>query len=376
MRTSMMHSIPSFPVRICMLLLAAAIGLSGCVSVPVEEQQKRQADLLVFPPPPEEPRYYYERTLMSSADVVEEDKDASFRRLVTGEQRKGEGMAKPYGVAAYQGRIYVADTVRRVVLMFNIPGKRFDVIGDEEPGMLGMPLGLDVDREGTLYVVDGASKRVMVYGPDGKYQRSIGAGMLEARPSGIAADKTGKRIYVVETGTVDGDGHRVRVFDTVTGNHLQDIGKRGSGPGELNLPRDVALSPDGLIYVVDGGNFRVQIFDQSGRYLKSFGTVGRRGGQFSRPKELAFDADGRVYVVDAAFGNFQVFDKDAQLLLDVGGRGEKNAPAKFMLPAGIAVDLDGRIYMVDQFFRKVDVFRPAWVAPDAGYVAGGQARSK
>jgi sugar lactone lactonase YvrE len=40
-----------------------------------------------------------------------------------------------------------------------------------------------------------------------------------------------------------------------------------------------------------------------------------------------------------------------------------------MLPAGIAVDQDGRVYMADQFHRKVDVFRPASLAPEAGYFA-------
>ena len=39
-----------------------------------------------------------------------------------------------------------------------------------------------------------------------------------------------------------------------------------------------------------------------------------------------------------------------------------------MLPAGIAVDEDGRIYMVDQFFRKVDVYRPAAIGPQEGYI--------
>jgi len=38
----------------------------------------------------------------------------------------------------------------------------------------------------------------------------------------------------------------------------------------------VALGKDGRIYVVDGGNFRIQIFDKDGKYLKSFGSVGKQ----------------------------------------------------------------------------------------------------
>ncbi len=349
-------------------LLIMLFALGGCAAVPETDEAKR-SELPVFPPPPEEPRYFYERTLSSSMDVEEDDSNAAFRRAVTGENRRGEGMAKPYGVAAYKGRVYVADSVRHSLVMFDIPGKRFRVIGDDGPGALGMPLGLDVDGLGNIYVADGSLKRVLVYDKDGKFLRNIGSGQLENRVSGIAVDALGDRVYVVETGTVEGEGHRVRVFDARSGEHLLDIGKRGEKPGELNLPRDVAISPSGLLYVVDGGNFRVQTFDKEGHFVGGFGAVGRQGGQFSRPKELAIDQEGRVYVVDAAFGNFQVFDVEGRLLLNVGSRSERNEPAKFMLPAGIAVDLDGRVYMADQFHHKVDVFRPAWLAPDAGYVA-------
>lgn len=319
----------------------------------------------MFPPPPETARFYYERTLRSSADVVPDEKGAAFRRLVTGEQKTGDGMAKPYGVAVQAGKLYVADTVRKEVLLFDQAGQRFRGIGSDDPGALGMPLGLDLDAQGNLYVADGLLRRVMVYDSGGKYLRAVGIDQLKYRPSGVAVDPAGSRVYVVETGELSGEGHRVRVFDARGGMHLFDIGKRGSGPGEFNLPRDLALAPNGELYVVDGGNFRVQVFAPDGKYLREFGSVGQQSGQFSRPKEIAVDRQGRLYVVDAAFGNFQIFDADGKLLLNIGSRGASYEPAKFMLPAGIAVDIDGRVYMSDQYHRKVDVFRPANLAADS-----------
>jgi DNA-binding beta-propeller fold protein YncE len=122
------------------------------------------------------------------------------------------------------------------------------------------------------------------------------------------------------------------------------------------------------VYVVDGANFRVQIFESDGTYVDTFGTVGVYPGQFSRPKGVAADPDGNIYVTDTAFGNFQIFDADGQLLLFVGTRSETMEPARYMLPAGIGVDEDGRVYMVDQFFRKVDVFRPAAIGPGEGFL--------
>lgn len=347
--------------------MAALVLLSACALTPQELEMPAAPP--VFPPPPEAARFIYERSLFSSADVVAEDETNRFRRWVTGERRAGEGFAKPYGLAVHQGRVFVSDTGRGTVMVFDIPGGRFFQIGAADPGTLAMPLGLDVDRLGRVYVCDAPSKRVMIYDRDGKFLRAIGGGDWFVRPAGIAVDPDGARVYVVDIGNVKGEGHRVRVFDAANGRHLFDIGKRGTGTGEFNLPRDAALGPDGRLYVVDGGNFRVQVFDRKGKFLHSFGGIGRQGGQFSRPKEIAVDAAGNVYVADAAFGNFQVFAPEGKLLLAVGRRGARSAPAAYMLPSGIAVDGDGRVYMVDQFHRRVDVFRPASLAPADGFLA-------
>lgn len=325
----------------------------------------------VFPPPPDEPRFIYERTLYSNLDVIKnDDKNSALRELLTGEGgiQSGEGLGKPYGVAVYHGRVFVSDGALRTVAVFDIPGQRFYYIGQEMPGQLRAPIGLDVDGKGNVYVVDASTKVVQVYDINGKHLRTLAdGGNWFNRPSGIAVDAEGTRIYVVDTGGVSTTEHRVRVFDAQTGAHLLDVGTRGTGPGELNLPRDVTIGNGGLLYVVDGANFRVQVFNPDGSFVRTFGSIGRQAGQFSRPKEAATDADGNVYVVDAAFGNFQIFTPEGQLLLSIGSRSERDGMAKYMLPSGIAVDGDGRVYMVDQYFRKVDVYRPAKLAAEDGF---------
>lgn len=352
--------------------LALALFVAGCAQAP-QSQVAKPLEIPVFPPPPEAPRIIWERTLHSSADVVPDEKEASLRRLVTGEVRTGEGMAKPYGVAVRNGKVYVGDTVGRVVVMFDLNAKKHSRIGAEDPGGLRMPFGMDVDSKGQLFVLDGTLKRVHVYDANGKFLRMLGQNMKWSRPAGLALDEARKRIYIVDAGGVDSDDHRVRALDIDSGKLLFEIGKRGDAPGDFNLPRDAVVGADGLLYVVDGGNFRVQVFDADGKFVKTFGAIGRQSGQFSRPKEIAADAQGNIYVADSAFGNFQIFDRDGTLLLDVGSRSNSDAPAKFMLPSGIAVDTDGRIYVVDQFFRKVDVFRPAQLPATAAYGLPGAA---
>lgn len=349
------------------LSLAVLLFAAGCAQVP--EAPAKRAEIPVFPPPPEAPRIVWERTLASSADVIPDDKDGALRRMVTGEVRSGEGLSKPYGVAVRGGKVYVGDTAARNVALFDLNARKYLRIGVDEPGALRMPFGMELDSDGNLYVVDGTLKRIHVYDANGKFLRMMGQDIKWSRPVGLGIDNERRRLYVVDAGGVDSADHKVRALDMDSGKVLFEFGKRGEGPGELNLPRDAVAGRDGLVYVVDGGNFRVQVFDPQGKYLKTFGAIGRRSGQFSRPKEIAADGQDNLYVVDTAFGNFQIFNREGQLLLDVGHRGNADGPARFMLPSGIAVDADGRIYMVDQFFRKVEVFRPASLPATAAYGA-------
>ncbi len=357
--------------NLIILLAGFVLFLNACTVT--SEKVEKEAVIPVFPLPPEKPRFIYERTIRSSIDVVKEDSTNAFRRFATGEQLRGEGFAKPFDISVDKGRIFVGDTVRRTVMVMDPAGKgKFFEIGREEPGRLFMPLGLAQDAAGNLYVCDGTAKRVTIYNRDGKYLRALGGKDYFSRPSGVAVDPEGTRVYVVDTGGVESKNHRVRVFDAITGKHLFDIGTRGNKDGEFNLPRDAVISPyNHLLYVVDGGNFRVQVFDMDGKFIRKFGGIGRRTGQFSRPKGIAVDRWGNVYVVDTAFGNVQLFSPKGQLLMHLGNRGSTDKPAKYMLPSGIAIDrMDGRVYVVDQFFRKVDVFKPTKLMGSADSING------
>ena len=349
-----------------LLLAGVAMLLAACA--PVQQSVKQEVRELVYPAPPDEPRFVYERTIRGSADVVPVDAEFNLRSALTGERQISEGLSKPYAVAVHRGRIFVSDSAERVVKVFDIPQGRYFKIGADDDGALVKPLGIDVDGAGNLYVADATAKEVKIYTRDGKFLRKISGAKLFDRLSSVTVDRAGTRLYVVDIGGVSSEQHRVLVFDAQSGKHLYDIGKRGIGAGEFNLPRDVAVGKEGRLYVVDGGNFRVQIFDNQGKHLKSFGSIGRQLGNFARPKEIAADAEGNVYVVDTAFGNFQIFNPDGELMMFAGDRSEQDGPGRYMLPSGISVDEDGRVYMVDQWFRKVDVFRPYRMKPDEGYL--------
>lgn len=349
-------------------VILAIILLASCTTVDAPKQA-----LIVYPEPPDEPRFYWERVLRSSADVSTDSSKDLFKRMITGEKKTGRGIIKPYGIAVSKGRVFVADTAALKVFVFDVPGNNFYEIGDSSgPGMLNKPMTVAVDAQENVYVVDITDKNVKKYTADGTYVATFAndKGGLE-RPTGIAVTPDGSRIFVVDTGGIDTKEHLVSVYDTVNNKHLYNIGWRGTMEGEFNLPNNIALGHDGNLYVVDGGNFRVQVFTQEGEFIRTFGSIGRLMGQFSRPKGIALDSDNNVYVVDSAFGNIQIFNSKGQLLMAIGQRQKRGAAGEYFLPAGIAVDEDGRVYVGDQFFRKIDVFRPAALKENEGYLGYG-----
>ena len=357
----------------CFTMAAVILQLACSFGPPKETVEYAN---IVFPQPPDEPRFYFEQTILSSGDVIAETDDQRMQRWLTGGKRAGQGMGKPFGVAVHQGRIFVSDSASRKIHAFDKSANKYFEIGLDAPGKLAKPMGLATDLEGNIYVMDASQEKVFVYNRDGEFLRKFGNSEMFDKASSLAVTPDGARLYVIDTGGVKSNNHRVLEFDAVNGQLIKEFGTRGTGDGQFNLPKDATIGPDGLIYIVDSANFRVQVLNPTdGSFVRAFGSIGRQAGQFSRPKSIDTDPSGNVYVSDAAFGNFQIFTATGELLLAVGSRSSVFEPAKFMLPAGITVDEDGRVYMIDQYFKKIDVFRPASLKKGQGYFSKPQADS-
>jgi len=360
---------------------AGAIALalfSACTRLELEPaaaggplEHAESAKPLIYPPAPAAARFIHEATIFSSADVIPETNADRFEQFATGVGRKAEAFGKPFGLVARHGRLYVSDTVRRLVHVLDRANGEYRQIGTQEPGRLTKPLGLAVDDGRRVYVCDATTRRVLIYDAGGAYVAAVGGPKDLMRPSSVAVTPDGSRIYVLDTGGIDNNQHRIVVFDAA-GRRVNVIGKRGAGAGEFNLPLSIERARDGGLYVVDAGNFRVQKLSADGAPLSSFGKPGRYPGQFGHPRDLALDADGNIYVTDASFGVFQIFNPSGRILLSIGERNEQGGRGRFLLPAGIDVDVDGRVYVVDQYFKKIEVFRPAALpasTPPGGRVA-------
>jgi DNA-binding beta-propeller fold protein YncE len=97
---------------------------------------------------------------------------------------------------------------------------------------------------------------------------------------------------------VDACNHRIQVL-TRDGEYVREFGSPGPEPGQLHYPYDLAFHPDGLLYIVERGNHRVQKFDpKTGQSLGTWGRGGRSPGQLADPWALVIDPFGRVHIVD------------------------------------------------------------------------------
>ncbi|MEH6470463.1 MAG: hypothetical protein V7752_04365 [Halopseudomonas sp.] len=329
------------------------LWLSGCANTIETAEQKPPQ---YWPEPPALPRFVHEFTLRNSLDIHRYSEDETILKLLNGKDPDGYRLFKPFALAAQQGRIYISDTAINLIHVFDVPRRRYFRMGYRLEGQLKDPRGITLDELGRVYVVDSGSRRIVKYDAAGLFISAIELEEDVSKPTGIAVSADGQQIYLVDTGGVDSDAHRIIQY-SADGRRLAVIGTRGSEPGQFNLPVDVALDGNGLLYVLDAGNFRVQVFDQ-GRFVRSWGKVGNGLGRLARPRSIETDGDGNIYISDSQFTNVQIFNPRGQLLLPIGKQAFDDIDGHLTLIAGITVDETGRLYVIDQKQRKVEIYRP------------------
>ena len=193
-------------------------------------------------------------------------------------------------------------------------------------GLYGFDFGhsVRVDRDDNIWAVDEGSNMVIKFDPQGrvvmtlgrKWERVVGrppnpepdAPPPAARPNafGRPTDVT----WDTEGNIFVADGHnnsRIAKFSR-DGSWMKSWGRRGSGPGEFNLPHTIASDSKGKIYVGDYMNSRIQVFDSDGHYLSVVTGVGHPGAICITPppNELLFSGDGT--------GHFYKLDLNGKVL--------------------------------------------------------------
>jgi DNA-binding beta-propeller fold protein YncE len=130
--------------------------------------------------------------------------------------------------------------------------------------------------------------------------------------------------------------------------HLFDI------TDNLNAASDVSVSKDGKIYVVDGVNHRIKVFNPNGKPIFSFGGEGSANGEFKFPLGIDIDKSGKVYVADSGNHRLQIFTPQGGFITKIDIPSKTKHPAD---PSDVAVDNSrNRCYVVDNDNHHILVY--------------------
>jgi DNA-binding beta-propeller fold protein YncE len=261
-------------------------------------------------------------------------------------------------------RLHVFSRSEHPVTVFGRDGQFLRSWGE---GVFNRPHGIHVGPDDSVWCTDDLDHTVRRFTPDGKLLLTLGT---SGKPSDTGIDgidyRTIRRpgppfhrptnIALAADGAIyatDGYGNaRVHKFDP-TGKLLFSWGEPGSEPGQFNLPHGITTDDEGLVYIADRENSRVQIFTPAGKFLTQWTDV-------ARPMQVFWRA-GHVFVAevgwkagvfpwqtappDAPAGRVSVFTRDGRLVSRWGGSGDPCAPGNFFAPHDLCLDSHGDLYV-------------------------------
>jgi DNA-binding beta-propeller fold protein YncE len=265
-----------------------------------------------------------------------------------------------------RGRVFVFNRGDHPVIVFERDGRFVRSWGE---GFFKRPHGITIGPDDSVYCTDDQDHTVHKFTPEGRRLWTLGT---SGQPSDTGATSVDYRtirragapfhypcnLAVAPSGELyiaDGYGNaRVHRY-SAEGRLLQSWGEPGAGPGQFQLPHGIAVDRQGMVYVADRENSRIQLFTGQGGFLAAWTDV-------ARPCQVALDAAGNVYVAELGYraglwpgmsppaaeatgGRVSVFSPGGDLLARWGGGRNPCAAGDFFAPHGICVDERGDVYV-------------------------------
>lgn len=312
---------------------------------------------------------------------------------------KISGPARPYALAMVDDGVFVTDLDNYNITKYSLTGEKifsFGTLGDGRVQFREI-WGVSADSFGKVYVVDREKKTVQVIATD----KAAGSDLpLDVAPptsvrwsrnlpftlGKIAFDRTNSRLYGIdgESGTImvirsgqvekairladripvavdlDGQGFPW-VFDREEsqllklddeGKIILKVGASGSREGYFSKPSDIHVGRDGLIYVADTNNDRVQLFNGDGVFVNVFNR-GMGGESLESPISLDQDSKGNLYLLLGSRNVVVVIAPNGEVLREFGGK--LHGREKLESPVGIAV-MGNEVMVLDAGTNSVKVF--------------------
>ena len=278
------------------------------------------------------------------------------------------------------GRVFVFNRGDHPVAVFDSGGQLLFSWGE---GLFNRPHGIWIGPDDAVYCTDDLDHTVRKFTPDGRLLMTLGtsgvasdsgATSLDYRtirraappfhyPTNLALAPSGE-LYVS-----DGYGNaRVHKF-SADGQLLFSWGGPGDGPSQFHVPHGIAVDRQGIVYIADRENSRLQLFSPEGRFVTEWTDV-------ARPCDLVIDEAGRVYVAELGYraglwpgqspphsgatgGRASIFDSGGKLLARFGGGERPTEPGDFFAPHDIWLDSQGSLYVAEVVRSAARGERPA-----------------
>ena len=239
-----------------------------------------------------------------------------------------------------------------VVFQFD---KRGNILTQFGAGMFVWPHGIDVDDDGNIWVADargneGRGHQVIKFSPEGAVLLRLGTAGVAGRsrttldqPNDVLVAPNGD-IFVADGHPANGNNRIVKYSSD--GRYLMEWGETGSNPGEFRTPHALAMDANGLLYVGDRSNRRIQVFEQDGTFVRDFYNMGRASGITIRNNRLYVADSESSYARNPGFRRgIRVMDLDTGYVIAfIPDPETQPATAGTSAAEGVAVDNEGNVY--------------------------------
>lgn len=253
-----------------------------------------------------------------------------------------------------EDRVYVLSRGEHPIIVLDREGNLVDSWGE---GIFGRAHGATLGPDGLLYLADDGDHTIRKCTLSGEVLQTYGvSGQPAPYQSGEPFNRPTKVAFDPETGDLyiaDGYGNaRVHKFSP-DGEHLFSWGEYGSDPGQFSLVHSVCTDRQGLVYVADRENHRVQVFDPQGKYVTQWNNLHRPCGMHIVDGEVPLAYIGQLpgsMAVNQDYPNLgarvSIHTLDGTRLAWLGDvRAGDAKPEQFIAPHGLAVDSRGDLYV-------------------------------
>ncbi|GAA1806470.1 hypothetical protein GCM10009811_32550 [Nostocoides veronense] len=227
-------------------------------------------------------------------------------------------------------------------------------------GQIKWITGVAVDAStGRVWVADTATKRVIVYNQDGSPYLTIGSSVFTGDLRGVAVNARTRTAYVV-----DANAGQIERFNADTGVSQGNFGSLGAGAGQFgDGARQITIDGSGNVWAADYGNTRLLKFTASGTFVGAYPSPAQNApqGALALPRDVAVSPINRgIFVVEQNNHRVQRFNPDGSPN-KMWGRRSSTPPQGFNYPRGLALQPgNNRIWISNTTSSAVRIVTPTF----------------